>query len=444
MRRGPVLIWLLAPALLLAAPVRPGSVPLSAQVTAIRAGQLVDPEAGTVARDVVILVEGGRFGAIGPNIAIPSGAEVIDLPTLTVLPGLVDAHNHLALTYKEEPESNVYYLTYVLESTPLRAIQAASNGIQMLASGFTIVRDMGNNGNYADTALRLAIEQGWLPGPTIINSGIIIGGMGGQFWPTPEMARDKGIVYPEYLDADTPDEIVKAVRQNALFGAKVIKICVDCKPWGYSVEEIRLFIAEAAKAGLKVEGHVQTVSGAARAIEAGIWSIAHDSGLTPEMHERMAEKGIFRAGTETPITLVGHTSPQRYERTVARLRDAFERGVPLTFSTDADYYVPGMTRGEVSIEFIETWKAAGIPNADILRAMTTNGYRVSETQDTRGPIRTGFAADLIAVAGNPLDDIDALRDVRFVMKDGLVFKRDGVMTPGAFFHGGPVNGWNIR
>src|SRR5262249_44534615 len=152
------------------------------------------------------LVSGGRFTAVGANVAVPAGAEVIDLANLTVLPGLVDAHNHLALTYKAEPESNVYYLTYVMDSTALRAIQAASNGIQMLASGFTIVRDMGNNGNYADTALRVAIEQGWLPGPTLINSGIIIGGLGGQFWPTPEMAIGKKLVYPEYLEADTPDE----------------------------------------------------------------------------------------------------------------------------------------------------------------------------------------------------------------------------------------------
>jgi imidazolonepropionase-like amidohydrolase len=416
----------------------------AAQVTAIRAGRLIDPEAGTAATNQIILVEDGRLRAVGSEVSIPAGAEVIDLSHLTVLPGLVDAHNHLALTYKEEPESNVYYLTYVLESTPLRAIQAASNGMQMLSSGFTIVRDMGNAGNYADTALRIAIEQGWIPGPTIINSGIIIGGMGGQFWPTPEMAVDKNIVYPEYLDADTPDEIVKAVRQNALFGATVIKICVDCKPWGYSVDDIRLFIEESAKAGLKVEGHVQTVDGARRATEAGIWSIAHASGLTDEMHKRMAEKGIFRAGTETPITLEGHTSQARYERTVAGLRNAYENDVPLTFSTDADYYIPGMTRGEVAIEFIETWKAAGIPTVDILRAMTTNGYLVSETENERGPIRVDFVADLIAVAGNPLEDIDALRDVQFVMKDGIVFKRDGVMMPEQFFHGGPVNGWNIR
>jgi imidazolonepropionase-like amidohydrolase len=357
------------------------------------------------------------------------------------MPGLVDTHNHLALTYKEEPESNVYYSHVRLDPTPLRAIQAVSNGIQMLNAGFTIVRDMGNAGNYADAALRVAIEQGWIPGPTIINSGIIIGGMGGQFWPTPEMAKEHNIVYPEYLDADTPDEIVKAVRQNALFGARVIKICVDCKPWGYTVDEIKLFIAEAAKIGFVVEGHVQTVDGARRAIEAGIWSIAHDIGLNDEMHKGMAAKGIYRAGTETPITLTGHTTPQRWERTVAGLRNAWENKVPITFSTDADYYVPGKNRGEVAIEFIETWKAAKIPNADILRAMTVTGYRASQTEQTRGPIAVGMAADLIAVRENPLENIDALRDVRFVLKDGKIFKRDGVMTPAEFFHGGPVHGW---
>src|SRR5882724_83883 len=289
----------MAAALLSAAAVAQPAAP----VTAIRAGRLLDPEAGRILTNQIIVIEGTKIREVGPNVAIPAGAQVVDLSRMTVLPGLVDAHNHLALTYKPDPENNIYYYTYVQESTALRAIQAASNGMQMLASGFTIVRDMGNNALYADTALRQAIEQGWIPGPTIINSGIITGGMGGQFFPTPEMAQQHNIVYPEYLDADTPDEIVKAVRQNVLFGAKVIKICVDCKPYGYAADEIRLFIREAAKVGMKVEGHVQTQQGARNAIDAGIWSIAHSTGLNDEMHKLMAQKGIWRAGTDTPSGL---------------------------------------------------------------------------------------------------------------------------------------------
>ena len=415
-------------------------------VQVIRVGLLVDPETGTATPNQVILIQGNRIEAVvSPgSVDIPAGADVIDLSDLTVLGGLVDTHNHLALTYKQDPESNFYYLTYVMDSTPLRAIQAFSNGMQMLSSGFTVVRDMGNNGNYADTALRQAIEQGWVPGPTIINSGIIIGGMGGQFWPTPEMGIDHSIVYPEYLDADTNDEIVKAVRQNVLFGATVIKICVDCKPYGYTVAEMQLFVSEAAKAGMKVEGHVQTRDGARRAIEADLFSLAHSDVLDDELHKAMAAKGIYRAGTETPAMPYNGTSQEEFERTVAGLRNAWDNGVAVTFSTDADYYIPGMTRGEVVIDFIETWKAARIPVPDILKAMTTAGYRCAEVYDERGPIKPGNYADLIAVVGNPLRDIDVLRDVRFVMRDGKVFKRDGVMTPEAFFHAGPVNGWRIR
>jgi len=419
--------------------------PPAAPVTAIRAGRLLDPDGGRILTNQIIIVTGNRITDVGPNAAIPAGAQVIDLSRLTVMPGLVDSHNHLALTYKPEPENNVYYYTYVQDSTALRAIQAASNGMQMLATGFTVVRDLGNNGNYADSALRQAIDQGWLPGPTIINSGIIIGGMGGQFFPTPEMAKNHNIVYPEYLDADTPDEIVKAVRQNILFGAKVIKICVDCKPYGYTADEIRMFIKEAAKSGMKVAGHVQTPQGAKNAIDAGIWSIEHGGALNDDLHKQMAAKGIWRAGTETPPGLDGHpVSPQAYQRTVAGLKNAFENHVQSVFSTDADYFVAGKTRGELVLEFIRPWKDAGIPNADIVRAMTINGYKVSDIDKTRGLIKTGNFADLIALPGNPLDDIDALKSVQFVMKDGLVFKRDGVVTPMAFFHAGPVNGWRIR
>jgi imidazolonepropionase-like amidohydrolase len=423
------------------------SAGVSAQVTAIKVGHLVNPETGAAAANQVILIENGKFSAIGQNLAIPPGATTIDLSQYYVSPGLVDAHNHLALTYKEEPEHNSYYLTAVMDSTAIRAIQAVSNGITMMAAGFTMVRDLGNNGNYADTALRVAIEQGWVPGPTLINSGIIIGGFGGQFSPVPER---EGLIEPEYLNADTNDEIVKAVRRNILYGAKVIKICVDCKPYGYTADEMRLFITEAAKAGLKVAGHVQTHAGALRAVDAGIWSIEHSGALDDETHKLMAKKGMWRVGTETPLTTYHTTtSPQakeRFDRQVAGMKNAYANHVNMAFSTDADYYIPGMDRGQVVIDFLKSWQAAQIPAAEILKIMTINGYKVADIYEKRGPIKVGLPADLIAVRGNPLQDIDTLRDVRFVMKDGMVFKQDGVMVPGPFFHSGPVppSAWRIH
>ncbi len=414
---------------------------VSAQVTAIRAGHLIDPETGVAAANQIILVDSGKFTAIGANVTIPPGAQVIDLSQYYVSPGLVDAHNHLALTYKRDPENNVYYLTTVLDSTALRAIQAVSNGITMMAAGFTVVRDLGNAANYADTALRVAIDQGWIPGPTLINSGIIIGGMGGQFFPVPER---ESLVYPEYLDADTPDEIVKAVRRNILYGAKLIKICVDCKSYGYTADEMKLFVSEAAKSGLKVAGHVQTHAGALRAIEAGIWSIEHSGALDDQTHKLMAQKGIWRVGTETPISDFYSPSQARFDRMIDGMKNAYSNHVKMAFSTDADYYIPGMTRGQVVIDFLRSWKTANIPAPEILKIMTVNGYKVCDISDQRGPIKAGLPADLIAMRGNPLEDIDALKDVPFVMKDGLVFKRDGVMTPEKFFHSGPVNGWRLR
>jgi imidazolonepropionase-like amidohydrolase len=423
------------------------SPPVAApQITAIKAGRLIDPETGTAATNQIIVVEGERIKAVGANLPIPAGATVIDLSKLTVLPGLVDAHTHMAITYKERPENDYYYLTYVMDSTPLRAIQAASNGIQLLNSGFTVVRDVGNNALYADAALRQAIEQGWLPGPTVIPSGPMIGSTGGQFWPTPEMYKQHSIMFPEYIDANSPDEIVRAVRENMLFGARTIKLCIDCKPWGYSVEDIKLAIREAATGGCKVEGHVQTPEGAQRAIDAGISIIGHGNALTAEHHRQMAAKGILLAGTDTPYT-VYRGSPAAFRRTVAQLRSAWEHKVPLTYSTDFDYWNERMkdektgewmTRGELTIDFLRTWKAAGIPAADVLRALTINGYKAADVIHERGPIKTGNFADLIAVPGDPLSDIDALRNVPFVMKNGMVFKRDGVMTPEEFFHPGPV------
>lgn len=425
------------------AQTQPAPLPSSAGTAyVIRAGRLIDPETGTAAANQMISVKDGRIVAVGPNVSTPPGAEIIDLSKYSVLPGLVDAHSHLAMTTIREMGNNLYF-TYVQESTALRAIEAASNGMQMLSAGFTVVRDMGNSGLYADTALRVAIEQGWLPGPTIVNAGILVGPMGGQFSPTPEMMEQHKIVYPEYLDADTPNEIVKAVRQNILFGAKLIKVCVDCKPYMYSVDDLKLFVREAGNAGLKVAGHVQTEEGARRAIEAGFWSLEHDYVLTDKVHKLMAEKGVWRVGTEEPMSQYSG-SQVAFERTIAGIKNAYANKVNMAFSTDIASAFPGMTRGQRAIDFIRSWKAAGIPDREILKIMTINGYKVCAIDSQRGPIKPGFPADMIAVTGNPLENIDALRSVVFVMKDGLVFKRDGVMTPEKFLHSSPVNGWRIH
>jgi imidazolonepropionase-like amidohydrolase len=314
-----------------------------------------------------------------------------------------------------------------------------------------VIRDVGNNAMYADTALRAAIEQGWLPGPTVIPSGLIIGGTGGQFTPTPEMSKLHGLVYPEYLEANTPDEIVKAVRENLLFGAKTIKLCVDCKPWGYSVDDIKLAIAEAARGGAKVDGHVQTRDGGQRAIDAGIHVISHGQQLTPEQHAQMAQKTIYLASTDTPFTTY-RGSDEGQKRAATQLRSAWHKGVPITFSTDMDYWNERMkkadgtwmSRGDLTINFLLTWKAAGIPPKDVLKAITINGYNAADVYSERGPIKAGNYADLIAVPGNPLEDIDALRNVQFVMKNGAVFKRNGVITVDGLLNPGPVNGWRRR
>src|SRR6202166_111825 len=141
------------------------------RVYAIKAGKLVDPEKGTTETNQIILVRGKKIEAVGPNVKIPADAKIIDLSKSTVLPGLFDAHTHLCMTLKKDRDGGNYYVTTLLDPTPYRAIEGVANARDMLAAGFTSVRDVGNAGNYADTALREAIERGVVPGPTIINAG---------------------------------------------------------------------------------------------------------------------------------------------------------------------------------------------------------------------------------------------------------------------------------
>jgi len=266
---------------------------------AVRAGHLVDPASGQVTNRPVILVENGKIKAAGANVQIPAGVEVIDLADEWVLPGMVDAHTHITMNLPPAPPNESFWENYLLrESTGLRTARGLHNAELLLQHGFLAVRDVGNAGNYADTAVREAVEKGWFPGPTIVNSGKIIGPFGGQ---SHGYAPEQGRFWQfEYLDADTPDEIRKAVRQNIYYGATVIKLVADNSSFQYREEDIRAAVDEAHRAGLAVAVHVRGGEAARAVILGGADSIEHGYFLTPDLLELMKKKGTWLVGTDFP------------------------------------------------------------------------------------------------------------------------------------------------
>jgi imidazolonepropionase-like amidohydrolase len=386
-------------------------------VIAIKAGKLLDPETGKTAANLIILVQGKTIKEIGPSVAIPADAQVIDLSKSTVLPGLFDAHTHLCMSVNPKRDAGNYFYTTLVDTTGYRAIQGVANGQAMLASGFTTVRDIGNAGNYADTDLRRAIEQGWVKGPTVVNSGIIIAPYGGQFQLQPEK-KDLGT--PEYLFADTHDEMVKAIRQNLHFGAKFIKIVVDDQKYIYSVDDIRFMIAEAHAAGVKLAAHCWTHPGAHNAAEAGVDSIEHGFKMTDDDLALAKKNNVTLVGTEFTEKL---TNAADHKIWVDRLQRAHKIGVNMAFGTDVDVALPGETRGTLAIGYIDSWVDAAVPADDIVRAMTVNAARLLGVDNTRGFLKPGYAADIIAAPENPEENIQTLKKVTFVMKDGYVYKQ---------------------
>ena len=387
-----------------------------AQTTAIRAGRVVDPETGKVEGNQIILVEKGKITAIGSGLAIPSGATVIDLSRATVLPGLFDAHTHLCMSVQKGRDNGNYYYTTLNDPDSFRAIQGVANARAMLEVGFTTVRDVGNEGNYACSSLRRAIQAGIVPGPTILNAGRIIAPYGGQFQMQPDKPK---LGEPEYAYADTRDEMVKAIRENIHYGARVIKIVVDDQKYIYSADDIRFMIDEAARAGLKVAAHCWTEAGAHNAALAGVASIEHGFDM-PDADLELAKKNkVVLVGTE----YLALTIPGTRERWVDRLKRAYKIGVTLVYGTDVADAVEGQTRGTLAISGIEPWIEAGIPNPVLLKAMTIDAARLLGVDKERGLLRVGMAADIIATPGNPLENANELKRVSFVMKNGVVIKK---------------------
>ena len=410
-----------------------------AQVTVIKAGKLVDPESGTTQSGQTVVIENGRILSVSVNPALPEGAVEIDLSSSTVLPGLIDSHTHLATSYPF-PTSNLKSYNSDI-STAERAIQGILNAQSMLETGFTTVRDVGNAGNFADTALlrflnapaianmgqvaEFAIpgpgQVGKVLGPTTFISGKIISAYGGQFRLSPEQA-DIGL--QDYFYADTRDELLKAIRMNIHHGASWIKIVMDDYRYIYSVEDVEFIVEQARLAGLKVAAHAVTANGALNAIEGGVASIEHGYEMNDELLELTKQKGVVLVGCELADTTAQAFRGGIYEVALDRLRRAHRIGVEIAYGSDILMERSGVTRGELSIAPLDTWVKAGLPAEDILRAMTVNGARLLDIDDQRGGIQPGMAADLIATPENPLDDILTLKQVSFVMKNGVVVRND--------------------
>lgn len=387
-----------------------------AQTTAIRAGRIVDPDTGQTAANQIILVEKGKIKAIGANVAVPPGATVIDLSRATVLPGLFDAHTHLCMAVNPQRDHGHYYYTTLNDPDSFRAIQGVANGRAMLESGFTTVRDVGNEGNYACTSLRRAIQQGWVTGPTIINAGRIIAPYGGQFQLQPDK---QNLAEPEYLFADTRDEMVKAIRENIHYGARVIKIVVDDQRYIYSADDIKFMIAEANRSGLKLAAHAWTSPGAHNAAEAGVASIEHGYSMSDDDLRLAKKNNVVLVGTE----YIALEDKEHHDVWIDRLRRAYRIGVTMAYGTDVVNIFPGQTRGSLAMSGIDPWIEAKIPPQVILQAMTANAARLLGVDKDRGFLRVGQYADIIATTDNPLEKIETLKHVVFVMKDGNVIKQ---------------------
>lgn len=396
-----------------------------AQVTAILAGNAIDPDTGTVTKSQVILVEGINIKAMGPDVAIPANSTVIDLSKEFVLPGLMDAHTHLLAEIDAKWDLGDFWIMAMQRRAGFRAILGAQHAREMLESGFTTVRDVGNSGDYLDMDLEKAIRFGWVPGPTIIPAGRIIAPFGGQFWDTP--TDDKLLENPEYFFADSHDELRKAIRQNIYWGAKVIKIVVDAKSYQYSADDIRFIVEEAKNAGLKVAAHVQTERGARAAIEAGVASIEHGWELTDDDMALAKKNHVVLVSTDFTVKelmadgMSESDAKRIHAARVDRLRRAYKAGVNVVFGTDIMSDVRGTSRGALAMEYVGSFVEAGVPPAAILKAMTSDAARLLSVDHARGTLRPGQAADIVAVSQNPLVDIFSLEHVDFVMKNGKVY-----------------------
>ena len=322
-----------------------------------------------------------------------------------------------------------------MEGTPLRALHGAARARTFLAAGITTVRDLGNSGQYGDVALREAIEDGSVDGPRMITAGPGLSPEGGQF---PGLQPGyQSIADDEYRIVRSPEDAAQAVTEHANFGSQVIKIYSNNTPnhGSLSLDEMRAIVAEAQRLGLRVAAHATLNDAVWRATTAGVTSIEHAYQVADSTLALMARKGTFLVPTDldsatlnrylTLLAAAGARPPHTQISAILepehdRLRRAMKAGVPIAAGSD-NYLDLHMPQGSAAKHNLYAYAEAGMPPVEILQAATVNAARLLGREGQLGVIKKGAAADLIAVSGDPTQDIKALEHVRFVMKEGTVY-----------------------
>ncbi len=400
---------------------------------AIRAGQLIDGVSPHPLPDVLILVEENRISRVGGSQVPPPGVPVIDLSACTVLPGLIDCHTHVCFAPGDGKNP------VLTKSIPFRALQGAAAARAMLHAGFTTVRDMDSEGaGYADVAVRDAIRDGLIPGPELLVSTMALSITAGHMNHA-GLAPEIDARLPQVAAmTDTTDEMIRAVRQQVKYGADWIKVYATSnlkqvdqatlEPISqFSEAQLIAVVAEARRWRKDVAAHAYGGEGAKAAACTGVRSIEHGMLLDEEALRLMLEHGVYWCPTFANMrpthALAGY--PDTFVRGVmkshrAAFRKALALGVKIAFGTDTGRVVPG-----TNAEEFELMVQAGMEPMRAIQAATSVAAELIRRDDRIGAVRQGYQADLVAVAGNPLDDVKVLRDVRFVMKAGTIVKQAG-------------------